>query len=106
MFAVLPGHTQQRIGIPVLVTASPTTAWGRSGRWSSRVAPPPQSSALTCLIILVLHLKVGGSRIEVEDVHLQIQQVGYGGVHLPLHLILVLQQKVHGPVQLLYRHLT
>ena len=37
--AVLPGHDQQRTGIPSRVTASPITTCGRSGRWSFNGRP-------------------------------------------------------------------
>src|SRR5215218_4839085 len=58
--AVLPGQTQTRTGIPVRVTARPTTTWGRSGRWSlewpKRRSPPspgssgPSSSSISKLV--------------------------------------------------------
>lgn len=77
---MLPGHTQTRTGIPVRVTARPTTTCGRSGPVVLGVAEAAQGLGLSLAsllgLVLLLDLEVGRGGVEEEQVDLEVEQVG------------------------------
>jgi hypothetical protein len=117
--AVFPGHTQHLTGMPSRVTAKPITTCARFGRESllcpasasqRRPRRRPRRRRIASLVaviagdvlVLALDLEVRRGGVQEEQVDLQVEEVGDAPEHLPLDLVMRLEQEVHRAVQLMH----
>ena len=94
----LPGQHQTRIGMPVRVTARPTTIWGRSGRWSFEWPKPRKPASPSLPASGSSTLEVGRGRIEEQEVDLEVEEVSRRPVDRLGQGLLDREQEVHRPV--------